>query len=419
MVARTSRHSVVAREESSSPREETFAAAIATPLDAGTSSGEIVLNARDSPSEGVDVDELERGEDRHRARDENAADDVRVLPDWWSVETAIYLAPHRKVLGASVFRTTSNTSTFLALLVLFVWFMYTGIPIHNAVEIAPAPAAATQYRSMIRDDAPSDWIRDEACESEPYSWSCAPESLSWSGTHYLENPCELEVLRNRTILFVGDSYARHAYVAMALWLSGNYKNGALIKGSDKICDYAGQFEEKDCRKQIDYTITTCEGKTKLSLRYGIYPPMSEYSHDWVVLSVGRHPIDGNYSSRLGINDAKLISEKYFRSICSSASREDSCSKLIWLDTHRRLASPRPDEATHRERIFHLEAPLEMYKACGAQMVASAWSASDLLVLNHRTAAANMTHDGAHWGMAINLLKVYSLVNSLRSAKQCV
>ena len=60
MVARASRRSVAVREETSSSREETFAAAIATLLDAGTSDGEILLNARDSPSEGVDVDELER-----------------------------------------------------------------------------------------------------------------------------------------------------------------------------------------------------------------------------------------------------------------------------------------------------------------------------------------------------------------------
>jgi len=33
-----------ARRKSSSPREETFAAAIATSLDAGTSDGEILLN---------------------------------------------------------------------------------------------------------------------------------------------------------------------------------------------------------------------------------------------------------------------------------------------------------------------------------------------------------------------------------------
>ena len=83
-VTRAVRHYGGAREESSSPPEETFAAAIATPLDAGTSDGEILLNSRESPSEGVDVDELERVDDRHRARDENAADDVRVLPDWWS-----------------------------------------------------------------------------------------------------------------------------------------------------------------------------------------------------------------------------------------------------------------------------------------------------------------------------------------------
>ena len=83
MVARTRRRAVVAREESSSPREETFAAAIATPLDAGTSDGEILLNPRDSPSEGVDVDEHARGDDRHRARDDSAADDARALPDWW------------------------------------------------------------------------------------------------------------------------------------------------------------------------------------------------------------------------------------------------------------------------------------------------------------------------------------------------
>ena len=83
VVARTSRRAVAAREESSSPREETFAAAIATPLDAGTSNGEILLNARDSSSEGVDFDERERGDDRHRARDDSAVDDVRALPDWW------------------------------------------------------------------------------------------------------------------------------------------------------------------------------------------------------------------------------------------------------------------------------------------------------------------------------------------------
>ena len=53
--------------------------------------------------------------------------------------------------------------------------------------------------------------------------------------------------RPRRVVFVGDSFARHAYVAFALALSGDYSTGALNPNSkrhQRICEEGGQFTEK-------------------------------------------------------------------------------------------------------------------------------------------------------------------------------
>ena len=96
------------------------------------------------------------------------------------------------------------------------------------------------------------WARSSSETSNKQSGGacpdCTPSGLRWSALVPHPKPCT--VLANKRILFVGDSYVRHAFVAFVLWLSGDHAAGALKPEHDELCEGAGQFEEKVCRKQL-------------------------------------------------------------------------------------------------------------------------------------------------------------------------
>ncbi|OUS42102.1 hypothetical protein BE221DRAFT_196420 [Ostreococcus tauri] len=172
MVARTSRRAVAAREESSSPREETFAAAIATPLDAGTSDGEILLNARDSPSEGVDVDERERGDDRHHVRDDSAADDARrALPDWWKKVDRAPIGAHGvdMVIPRGPYQSGKGTTAALKRLA-----------IAEGRSVKVCTTRHNGMRGVLMCKGVSDFKRSGRRELQPWTWRSAHDHHSLS-----------------------------------------------------------------------------------------------------------------------------------------------------------------------------------------------------------------------------------------------
>ena len=150
----------------------------------------------------------------------------------------------------------------------------------------------------------------------------------------------------------------------------------------------------------------------MSLKYGSAPAVDAdlvQSHDLVVWSIGRHPIDGNYSRRLGVNDAEEHYRSMFLGHCALMNATETCKRVVWLDTHAGIKPRHADEDYLNELAFHIEIPFWIYRACKIQRIASAWDASSRLVSNHLADAHAMSFDGAHWGYAINLLKAVAIM----------
>jgi hypothetical protein len=173
------------------------------------------------------------------------------------------------------------------------------------------------------------------------------------------------------------------------------------------CEYDGQYEEKKCRRQIKLQATTCNGNTSVSFHYGPSRSMSHdilTQHDMIVWSIGRHPYDGNYTARVGVNDAFALYNHIFQPSCEALNATELCKKVVWLDSHFRLNAKYDDENFDMALTFHIESPTWIFRGCGVRRIASVWDATENLVTYFPSDAENMTFDGMHYGRAINLLK---------------
>ena len=151
------------------------------------------------------------------------------------------------------------------------------------------------------------------------------------------------------------------------------------------------------------------------LKHDIYPRVTTddlSSYDFAVLTVGRHPVDGNYSHRYGQQDAGVISREYFQPMCSVLPRQTVCRKLIWLDTHDRPRAYHSDEGFRQSYDFLFSSRAAIFRDCGVQSFASGWEASNQLVSLYPDQAANMSFDGVHWGMEVNLIKAFSIFSQM-------
>jgi len=241
---------------------------------------------------------------------------------------------------------------------------------------------------------------------------CTPSGLRWTAMR--KHPCPCEVLSGRRILFVGDSYVRHAYVAFILWLSGDYAAGALRADHDEICEGEGQFEEKVCRGQLSRNVTVPCGVT-VALKYGTWPKPDREdlsNNDYIVWGVGNHPLDGDYETKMGVNDAYVAQHLYFRRrACKDLPRAEMADKVVFLRTHVRQTGGKSED---RETLqsYHDDIPSVLLNECGITRTASVWNATEALVDLHPEDAANMTWDGAHWGSAVNAYKSYDVLNAM-------
>ena len=97
---------------------------------------------------------------------------------------------------------------------------------------------------------PPHWSYDPTCETSLWN-DCTPEThLRWTPHVMYDNPCEELVNKGiRSIIFLGNSYVCHAYIATVLYLSNNYERAGLAVDDPK-CYYGGQFAEKECRKLL-------------------------------------------------------------------------------------------------------------------------------------------------------------------------
>jgi len=240
---------------------------------------------------------------------------------------------------------------------------------------------------------------------------CTPSGLRWTMIKQHPTPCK--VLAGKSVLFVGDSFMRHAYVAFVFWLSGDYAAGALKSPHDAVCEGEGQFEEKVCRHQLLHSVRVCGVLVKL--KYGAWPTISKgdlQNNDYLVWGGGNHPVDSNYNSRLGVNNARVVQQRKIAPTCRLLPQAKMASKVVWLSTHARLRSVRNDEARVVLRAYHDAMPSVLRKECGVTKTASVFNATVALVDLHAHDAANLTWDGTHWSGVVNAYKAYAVFNAM-------
>ena len=286
---------------------------------------------------------------------------------------------------------------------------------------------------------------------------CSPTLFRWAGEvdgQARAARCDsLFAAGVHRVLFIGDSFARHTYVAFVLALSNNYVDGALVDGAGREnpeCRLHGQFSSKACRKLIATSVRVCNSELTVSYSGEEMRPNDHYVHcmrlnsyaclqdnktnpegnvqpvptdahwrefDRIVWGVGRHRVRPNSLQRFaGIskNDAAALQRHVVWSMCQPANgtslaaakerRSLVARKLVWLDTLYRTAPPKSsDECLPLMLNFHLDMPRVLKSSCGATRVASMWDATTTLAATPGSGWQNMTFDGVHWGMAINLL----------------
>ena len=270
----------------------------------------------------------------------------------------------------------------------------------------------------------------------------------------------LEANGVKSIRFVGDSFVRHAYQTTLMLLNDNFKDGGLTHCSGLEhwkcpvhCQYAGQLEEKSCRGFVSLHRpgSACGGSVRLSLRYGAVPVPTESDvreYDFVVWGLGNHGVLANIASALSAMVATLPVADHGFCREGQPAKVLAAQKVIYLDTHAQArwftnftncsvrglsggatqqvaaedmwmgrASPRPRPAeTREERDFvtkyHNEMPVALRRVCGVARVVSVFDASVRLSLTPGTDFRNMTWDGYHWGLAVNLWKAAGILNEI-------
>lgn len=255
------------------------------------------------------------------------------------------------------------------------------------------------------------WIRDAECDRNV---DCTSSGLRWGAIKKHNRSVGCKILKGKRVLFIGDSFIRHAYTSFVLWLSGNYVNGALIPEHDPICVGMGQFEEKKCRKQVARSKTICG--VEVALQHGTHWEIISLSNisksDFIVWGNGNHPVDANYTTRLGVNDAPIVQQHRLGPTCGALSREETSSKVIWLDTHARLKNRYADESRAQLQKYHELMPAALEKECGITKVASVWDMTCNLIDYHSQDAALLSWDGGHWNGIVNSYKAYAIFEQM-------
>ena len=297
------------------------------------------------------------------------------------------------------------------------------------------------------------WVKDfAACKTD---LTCSPTQLRWRWRGRSVEPAraashncrQLSAAGIRTVHIVGDSFARHAFVALALTLSGNMRSGALQAGHGEECEYGGQFSEKECRAQLSREMTGCNGGVRLRYLGSDTMPSLPFMHcvkrgsydchvanlkeppntgnfplpnqsDWeladvVLWGIGRHRVPGR--SNLQAFDADGIDSLVLQSMCNQSFPRAALiqRKLIWIDTVARTLPPTsPRECPETIAAFRRGMADALRRTCGVTRVASIWNATNSLVRTPGSAWQNLTYDGVHWSMPVSLLYADAIMEQL-------
>ena len=337
------------------------------------------------------------------------------------------------------------------------WFFGANItwkgPASYKTNRMPAAPAAARKGTHLR------WVpNSRLCDgTAPLNNTCSPTGFASPRLPHID---ACAAAGQRSILVVGDSYARHFYMGLALLLSGDYRSGALMdvrtaadsarraaasskkctnerqlgeyglgnrtcRFADRFathyahnfiadhekCTYARQFGEhgtenrRACRKLIRRQISACG--TNLTLVEAACPLLKDAyfeQYDVIFYGFGAHPcLPG------GIKGPKHLIYNVSAVLDIVQCRAHA---WIWLDTHFRPTQFMPYDSPFRVATFHDELPPRLFEKCGVPFV-SAFEDTRTLVATPGTGWRRMTFDGVHWGLQINIIKALRAIELMQ------
>ncbi|XP_050402111.1 uncharacterized protein LOC126818633 [Patella vulgata] len=222
-----------------------------------------------------------------------------------------------------------------------------------------------------------------------------------------------DILNKMKIIFIGDSFIRHVYLAFLLLLRNNTLDGGMskyiTKGQHDRCVGLYMFTEKECRGLIDMYPSLCNGNTFLQLKeYNSLPVAANISRLIRSVSNQRNTI---CIIGQGIHDnydhARLWSQLLFPILRHRKSFNLTWPKIVWAAPHApgMLKTPRVPEQSHASVIKFTD-------HIGTYL--SKW---DIPVFDsfNLTDGVN-SFDGAHYGLGVNLIKAKILIEYIRELR---
>ena len=264
------------------------------------------------------------------------------------------------------------------------------------------------------------WQLADYPETCAESYLCSPSGLTWP-VHEKWNShrsCMLFAHANITkLMFWGDSYIRHIFMAAVLMISDNYKNGALYNKDDRKFFYRRQFASEK-KQGVLSGYEACNGTLSMTFGMGKVPSTCHPNH-LQLWSEGNHPVWWDYVNRWGVNNHTDYINKFltpYYGLCNKfLSKVESCN-LYWVSTHHRYSVVFPDETPEKVKAFNL-GMREFFedKRCGNKTgYIDVYNMTESLMLNHYSEATLMTEDFMHWGMEVNLLKIQIIMHTLHN-----
>ncbi|XP_071078780.1 uncharacterized protein [Haliotis cracherodii] len=221
-----------------------------------------------------------------------------------------------------------------------------------------------------------------------------------------EQACAL--LKNGTILVVGDSFQRHLFSAILLILRGNNTQGALGKKTptefQRKCSGMNAFGFKECRKYIDIKPghSLCNGSVHVNFasHAHFYTKLGMLRYVKLSVSRRRHIIIGG----IGIHDnanSSLATTYIKPSLALLRNRTSKWPLLMWSNIHSPGLTKSPYHSYQGPQNI-----LEFNKA-----MTRLFMKHDVPVLDTFNLTKGVTSfDGTHYGIGVNLMKAQILLN---------
>ena len=274
--------------------------------------------------------------------------------------------------------------------------------------------------------AHKDWVQNVSlCTELPYSYTCANDKVHiWGDLPFalMRRPaCSiLEQRKIRTITFCGDSYIRHAYQALLLILTGDYETGSMRDDFKAECSGDAQFEESKCRHGLPHAISgLCSGAVTLKLVWDSWPVPSLAdleASDLFVWGGGEHPVNGDYQSHYGVNDADVVSQTVLEPHCT-ADLQAHADKIVFMLPHYRTRPTNEHESAEMIRQYVQRMPSFLQDKCKISRILDTHTFTEKLASTvPADVVQSMTWDGAHWSRAVNIVKAWLLLHELSVVK---